>query len=514
MKHIKFLLTVLTLLFSLAMHAQQLDGFKYVWVQTLEYTDNTIDKWGISAKVRDAFVNKGFVLLTNEVLERIRKTEEIQSVLKIYIDHTNVIEGVNRVTLTLTDIDDHQVMTMKGGGAALSLQGDYNMATNNALKTLSAMKYRFDPSKSPKEYLPEVEKTDWTENKLREYYDTASEPLSRLEGIYKSIVTEDTGEMRLGIFKDGFTYKAVIISSEDYRWKPGEVKAVFELANGTYSVSWYMGNKTKVETFGGWTSNGLLEVDLKSKDAGVVDFVKIYPLTTSNNGGSINGGNGVGVSKPSDKAKASGTGFVISKDGYIATNAHVVSDASRITVDLLGNDGLAKQYEADIAVVDATNDVAIIKINDNDFKNFTKIPYTLEPRVNVGAEVFTIGFPLNTVMGTNYKVANGIISAKTGIDDDIRYYQITVPIQPGNSGGPLINKDGNIVGITSSRLNGDYIGTHVENVNYAVKALYLLNAINSVPKMEEMPETSSLVGKNMEQQIDIIKDYICLIKIY
>ena len=172
------------------------------------------------------------------------------------------------------------------------------------------------------------------------------------------------------------------------------------------------------------------------------------------------------------------------------------------------------QYEAEVVVTDVANDVAIIKIVDDAFTAFNKLPYTIEPNINIGADVYTIGFPLNDVMGTNYKVTNGIISAKTGIDDDIRYYQITVPIQPGNSGGPLINRNGNVVGLTTSRLNGNAVGTKVENVNYAIKSLYLLNVINMVPNMDDLPSASSIANMNMEEQIVVLKNYVCLIKIY
>ena len=242
------------------------------------------------------------------------------------------------------------------------------------------------------------------------------------------------------------------------------------------------------------------------KSIQTISFIKLYPIIQSAPPQTT-------PTRPSNTVVASGTGFIISRDGYIATNNHVIAGNNRITVDMMKNDKVV-QYNAEVIVTDAANDVAIIKIEDETFTPFDKLPYTIESNINIGADVYTIGFPLNDVMGSSYKVTNGIISAKTGIDDDIRKYQITVPIQPGNSGGPLINKNGNVVGITSSALNEKAIGTKVENVNYAVKSLYLLNAINMVPQMEDLPSKSSIADKNMEEQIAILKDYICLIKIY
>jgi S1-C subfamily serine protease len=117
-------------------------------------------------------------------------------------------------------------------------------------------------------------------------------------------------------------------------------------------------------------------------------------------------------------------------------------------------------------------------------------------------------------MGTNYKVTDGIISSKSGIADDVRYYQISVPVQPGNSGGPLFNKDGNIIGITSAKLNSKAVGTSIENVNYAVKISYLLNLYNMLPNSNQSENPSQLAGKELQEQVKTLKNYVCLIKIY
>ncbi len=119
--------------------------------------------------------------------------------------------------------------------------------------------------------------------------------------------------------------------------------------------------------------------------------------------------------------------------------------------------------------------MALLQITDEKFKGLSSIPYSVVEKADIGEKVFTIGYPLNDIMGNNYKLSDGIISAKSGIEDDIRFYQISVPLQPGNSGGPLFNSEGNIIGLTTSRLNSKAVGTQIENVNYAIKSSYLLN---------------------------------------
>jgi len=116
-------------------------------------------------------------------------------------------------------------------------------------------------------------------------------------------------------------------------------------------------------------------------------------------------------------------------------------------------------------------------------------------------------------MGTNYKVTDGIISSVSGIDDDMRYYQISVPLQPGNSGGPLFNNAGDVIGITSARLNSKAVRTDVENVNYAIKISYLLNLYNMLPNAEKLRTTPKQVEKELQDQVKILKNYVCLIKV-
>lgn len=212
------------------------------------------------------------------------------------------------------------------------------------------------------------------------------------------------------------------------------------------------------------------------------------------------------------QVKTTGSGFFISPDGHVATNAHVISGGKSISISVSNEIGTLK-YSAKVVLSDVKNDIAILKIDDTKFKPLTNIPYSLGEKADAGENVFTIGYPLNDIMGNNYKVTNGIISSKTGIGDDVRFYQISVPLQPGNSGGPLFNYQGNIIGITTSRLNSKSVGTRIENVNYAIKSSYLLTLYNMLPNSTNIILSPSLVGKDLKDQIKILKNYVCLIEI-
>ncbi len=191
-----------------------------------------------------------------------------------------------------------------------------------------------------------------------------------------------------------------------------------------------------------------------------------------------------------DGWKGNGSGFFLSPQGYIATNYHVVDGTTALQANFTRN-GKTESYPATVVVTDPQNDLAIIKIDDKSFSATGPLPYGLMTRTkDTGSEVFAMGYPMASVMGSEVKFTDGKISSKSGIGGDVRVYQISVPIQPGNSGGPLFDMGGNVVGITSSGLNRDYFKS--ENVNYAIKASYLKNLMEACPQeiiLEEKVET-------------------------
>ena len=142
------------------------------------------------------------------------------------------------------------------------------------------------------------------------------------------------------------------------------------------------------------------------------------------------------------KSKAQGSGFVFEKEGYILTNNHVVYGATKITV-IFAN---GKKYDAKIIGTDKLTDLAVLKIESN--KTFPVLKLGKSNQVEIGDWVIAVGSPLNVGL----TVTKGIISARgrniqTGLYDD--YLQTDAPINRGNSGGPLINMDGEVVGINT-----------------------------------------------------------------
>lgn len=217
------------------------------------------------------------------------------------------------------------------------------------------------------------------------------------------------------------------------------------------------------------------------------------------------------ISNSSSEWKGNGSGFFINEKGYIATNYHVVEDASAIQVEFFQK-GIKNIYKAKVIVTDKQNDLAIIQIQDSKFNALPRIPYVFSSNIkDVGSDVFALGYPMADVMGNEIKFTDGKISSKTGIQGDITVYQISVPIQPGNSGGPLFDNKGNLVGITSSRLNKEYFNS--ENVNYAIKTTYLKNLVDVMPENITLPNYIDIYNKPLTEKIKLLSDFIPIIRV-
>lgn len=164
---------------------------------------------------------------------------------------------------------------------------------------------------------------------------------------------------------------------------------------------------------------------------------------------------------------STGTGFYISEDGYLLTNAHVVKKAKNIMIHQ-GHERLL----AELISLDIANDIAILKVN----KTVKPLPILDNELAKVGSDVSVIGYPMIGIQGNEKKATFGYVNSLSGLQGDKRFYQISAPIQPGNSGSPLINDDGEVVGIVTSTINQEAAykatGSLAQNVNWAVKIAY------------------------------------------
>ncbi|MBO5975102.1 MAG: trypsin-like peptidase domain-containing protein, partial [Paludibacteraceae bacterium] len=199
-----------------------------------------------------------------------------------------------------------------------------------------------------------------------------------------------------------------------------------------------------------------------------------------------------------------GTGFALN-NGYVVTNNHVVDGANTLLVSMVRND-VRKSYVAEVVATDAINDVAVIKITDKNFKGFGAIPYRVRTSLaEVGEDCFVLGYPMVQHMGTEVKLTNGIVSSRSGYQGDKSTYQITAPIQHGNSGGPLFDAQGNVIGITSSGI------TEAQNVGYAIKTSFLRNLIESELSVNPMPSNNTIANLNLAGKVKILKNFVFII---
>lgn len=198
---------------------------------------------------------------------------------------------------------------------------------------------------------------------------------------------------------------------------------------------------------------------------------------------------------------SSGTGFFISEDGYLVTCNHVVADGKRFAVKHGGG-----TFTAQVIATDKTNDVAILKVTGR----FSALALNTNA-VALGQPAFTIGFPNIDIQGLSPKYTDGKVSSLSGIQDDASAIQISVPVQPGNSGGALTDANGNVIGIVVARLN-DYAALKrtqaiPQNVNYAVKTVPLVALINRAglsAKVRYSAATSSEAVKAVEKATALI----------
>ena len=350
-----------------------------------------------------------------------------------------------------------------------------------------------------------------SEDSVKEYLD--NKKLESIEGIYYFDDSFDLfdGNAKIAIVKEGSKYIGVYIQS-GRKSQLGKIRIIIEEPNekGFFDLTQITNSGFKRYFKGHIKNHQLVFRDVSFKDDA---FEEIMYLDYPNKGQNRYSPNKRQVRKKRTSNSywsSNGSGVIISEFGHIITNQHVINDFDEIEVEFILNDEVQK-FNAEIVQVDKTNDLAIIKIVDVNFDGVANPPYNFKTRSSdVGTKVYAFGYPMAlSIMGKEIKVTDGIISSKTGFDGNITTYQITAPIQGGNSGGPLFDDKGNLIGINSSGIRKDI----ADNVGYSIKTNYVLNLIDILPKSIDLPSSSKLANLPLTQQIKEISKYVVLVKV-
>ena len=262
-----------------------------------------------------------------------------------------------------------------------------------------------------------------------------------------------------------------------------------------FTGTWYDRTQQVTEKANLLIENGHLII---KRDDSEESFVRMKGLTKSSKD----------LSPSSPSNIWTGSGFAL-KDGYVITNHHVIDGAGKINIYGINGD-FTNSTEATIIGSDKVNDLALLKIKDNGKPPFNDVPYSINLKMaDAGEDIFVMGYPLTQLLGNEIKITNGIINSKTGFEGNVNNYQISAPVQPGNSGGPMFDKDGNVVGVIVAGVNSEI----AQNANYAIKTSCIKNLIESVSDISILPKGNNILKDlSLPDQIKKLKDFVFYIE--
>jgi serine protease Do len=354
-----------------------------------------------------------------------------------------------------------------------------------------------------------LERMTRDEQDLKKYFDSRGKDLVEVEGIWAN---QKLG-YSLAIFLDKQEGKrefaGMYLKGGDKNFKPGDVVLdIAAKAGQAYPAVFRGPSGSEFKGSFSLKSGELVGMfkDSQGKELKMA-FVREYPASAQ-------------PSKPKPSLGSTvGSGFLLSNMGLIATNHHVIRNAVDVSVSF---PKLGKRFEAEILMKDERNDLAILRLRGAEefLGKLGPLPYHLARpnEVRLGQDIVTMGFPLGSELGESHKITTGVVSSLNGVRGEPGRMQISNSIQPGNSGGPVFNHKGQVVGVVVGALDDEYYlqkkGFVPQNVNFAVKIGYLHSMVDLIPDAGQCKIRPAKVQApaNLEQLVQDYSPYVVMIR--
>jgi S1-C subfamily serine protease len=477
-------------LFASSAVAGEINACKYLVVD-----DFTTDPYGIAKELRTQARSKGFTVISavNEVTPA--------ETLKICVMTGSWNRGAYGGNVAVRVLDASGALVNEAAASGTAWWSASRTVRGVVSKIYAQLGYTgFNDEvyqQSIQREYPKRQTVAITEEEIRR-----KQPRSEVEGIW----SDPQNEYRLGIVAapegSGADYVAVILQSNSPVWQPSEIKAEIRSTASPYifTCTYFMGDKKPAGTTLTLEHNSMLHGSVATPK-GPFDLLlmRVWPKVSEES-----------ASAPSAIGVASGTGFLLSRSGLLATNWHVVAEAKNISVAF---PGWSAAVSAEVVVRDVVNDLAVLRVTDATKLATTcpDLPFQLvsSNSVTLGERVSAIGYPLTPMLGSNPKFSEGVVSSKSGWQDDPRSLQISAQVQPGSSGSPLFDSDGNIIGVVVATLDAGKVyqaaSAIPQNVNFAIKADYLLSLAAMLPGGSLGSRTTAFSPEKAAQCVAIIR---------
>lgn len=329
---------------------------------------------------------------------------------------------------------------------------------------------------------------------------------SELESVYKSQFIDRSRDGIQGIYTyDDQRYGLINFGANDWRllyisgdqqiygrpriskfWSPTDCKAQFTSKNGNNFSGTYVFDDKQTTSCTASMEGEHLRVKFNNTD---LLFIRDYPAPKQTY---------IDPRKPPKGQVWTGTGWAL-LNNHIVTNYHVIDGARTISIKGINGD-FTRSFKATVVAHDKDNDLAILRLDNGYISN---IPYAVNTSsAEVGQNVFVLGYPMTDTMGEEVKLTNGIISSLSGFQGNSNNYQISAPVQPGNSGGPMFDENGNVIGIVVAKHNQAELASYAIKISCLSSLMYRSighsifptnNRISSMPLTEKVKEAKKYV---------------------